>query len=290
MRLEKACARLDGGGTAARSPAARTSGTAARPPLERASARGLADPAELVALVACTQREALLRAHRHRLREADLEDCYSQATLELLASVQGGRRYAGREHLANALEQRFLSRVWDRRRAVGGRSPLQAALEGALALAGPGSRGVEVRDLRAEIHPLVARRMQLEHVLASAPRLTADQRLVMACQIAGIGRAEFCAHFGWSFEKYRKVAQRGRARLRVLMDVEHDTPRDVAPGDVAPGEDRPGDDRPDDDTAEHDTPEDVAPEDAAPGDVAPETPSAGPERVSHLVGRGRSRG
>ena len=36
------------------------------------------------------------------------------------------------EHIANALEQRFLSRVTDRRRAVGGRSPIAAATEAAL--------------------------------------------------------------------------------------------------------------------------------------------------------------
>jgi anti-sigma factor RsiW len=30
--------------------------------------------------------------------------------------------------------------------------------------------------------------------------------------------ADFCARYGWSAEKYRKVAQRARARLRVLVD------------------------------------------------------------------------
>jgi hypothetical protein len=28
---------------------------------------------------------------------------------------------------------------------------------------------------------------------------------------------EFCRRFGWSHEKYRKVAQRGRAQLRRLL-------------------------------------------------------------------------
>ena len=32
-----------------------------------------------------------------------------------------------------------------------------------------------------------------------------------------MGAAEFCARFGWSVEKYRKVAQRARAKLRVLV-------------------------------------------------------------------------
>jgi DNA-directed RNA polymerase specialized sigma24 family protein len=173
------------------------------------------------------RRQLLLRAHRHRLRREDLEDCLSQAAVELLAGARNGQRFASREHIANALEQRFLSRVQDRRRALRGRSPLQAALEGALPLGSPGEREVELADLRAEIHPLVLQRQQLGLVAQLAPRLTADQRLVLACQISlGMDRAEFCRRFGWSFEKYRKVAQRGRARLRGLIEAE---PWDGAP-------------------------------------------------------------
>jgi DNA-directed RNA polymerase specialized sigma24 family protein len=187
-------------------------------PAERAFSRGPADPAEQVALVARAKRETLLRAYRYRLRGEDLEDCYSQATLELLAAVRAGRRFSGRAHLANALEQRFVSRVQDRRRALGGRSPLQASLEGAIPLGVPGSREVELRDPRAEVHPLVARRLELERLPALARSLTPDQRLVLACQVAlDMDRAEFCGRFGWSFEKYRKVAQRARARLRALQ-------------------------------------------------------------------------
>jgi DNA-directed RNA polymerase specialized sigma24 family protein len=181
----------------------------------------LPDPAEQVALVARAKRAGLLRAHRRRLRREDLEDCLSQAVLELVAGARGGQRFSSRTHLENALEQRFLSRVQDRRRALGGRSPLQAALEGALPLGGPREREVEVVDPRAEIHPLVMRRLELLRVQKLAPRLSSDQRLVLACQVAlGMNRAEFCSKFGWSFEKYRKVAQRARARLRVLIEAE----------------------------------------------------------------------
>lgn len=182
------------------------------------------DPAEQVALVARARRAGLLYAHRHRLRREDLEDCFSQAVLELLDGARQGRRFLGRVHLANTLEQRFVSRVQDRRRALGGRSPLQAALEGALPLSGQGEQEVEIADPRAEVHPLVARRLQLRRVRELAPQLSDDQRLVLACQVAGIGRAEFCERFGWSFEKYRKVAQRARRRLRLLIEAE---PRDV---------------------------------------------------------------
>jgi DNA-directed RNA polymerase specialized sigma24 family protein len=179
------------------------------------------DPAEQVALVARARRAGLLRAHRHRLRREDLEDCLSQAVLELLAGARRGQRFSNRTHIANALEQRFLSRVHDRRRAIGGRSPLQAALEGALPLCSAGEGGVEIADVRAEVHPLVAQRLQLRRVCEVAPRLTDDQRLVLVSQVAlGMERAEFCERFEWSFEKYRKVAQRARARLRGLVEAE----------------------------------------------------------------------
>jgi DNA-directed RNA polymerase specialized sigma24 family protein len=189
-----------------------------------------ADPAHQIALVARARREGLLRAHRRALRPEDLEDCLSQAVFELLARARQDQRFASREHLANALEQRFVSRVRDRRRALRGRSPLQAALEGALPLGGPGEREVELADPRAEVHALVTHRLQLRRVTQLAPRLTPDQQLVLVCQVAlGMGRAEFCHRYGWSFEKYRKVALRARARLRGLLEAE---PWDV--GEPAP--------------------------------------------------------
>jgi hypothetical protein len=43
-----------------------------------------------VALVARAKRELLLGVHRHRLRREDLEDCFSQATFELIASARRG--------------------------------------------------------------------------------------------------------------------------------------------------------------------------------------------------------
>jgi hypothetical protein len=173
--------------------------------------RWSADPAEEIALVARARREAMLRAYRNMLRREDLEDCLSQAVFELLARAARGQRFASREHVANTLEQRFLSRVLDRRRAVRGRSPLQAHLESALPLSGPGERELELADPRAEVYPLVAHRLQLRGVARLAPLLTPDQRLVLACQVAlGMSRAEFCQRF----------AQRARARLQRLSETE----------------------------------------------------------------------
>jgi DNA-directed RNA polymerase specialized sigma24 family protein len=183
------------------------------------SARAWAlDPAEQVALIATSRRELLLRAHRHRLRSEDLEDCYSQATLELVAQAKSRSRPMSNAHLANALEQRFVSRIRDRRRAIEGRSPTQAILESALALGGLGEGfHCGVPDPSPGTEELALLRLELGRVPQLARGLTADQRLVLACQISlQMGRAEFCRRFGWSPEKYRKVAQRARARLRRL--------------------------------------------------------------------------
>jgi DNA-directed RNA polymerase specialized sigma24 family protein len=170
-----------------------------------------------VALVARARRDLLLRAYRYKLRWEDLEDCYSQATLELIAHARRGGAFANRAHLGNLLEQRFLSRIRDRRRALSGRSPMQAALESSMSLGTPGEDGVELMDTRAELEKLVFLREDLARIERLAHALTPDQRLVLACQVGlQMGREEFCGRFGWSAEKYRKVAQRARARLRGL--------------------------------------------------------------------------
>jgi DNA-directed RNA polymerase specialized sigma24 family protein len=178
-------------------------------------------PLEEVARVAHAKREVLLRAYRHLLRREDLEDCYSQATLELLAHVRRGGVFADRVHLGNTLELRFLSRVRDVRRALAGRSPIQAALASALSI-GEHEQHLALVDPRSDLETLVQLRSDLRRVPALARGLSADQRLVLAAQLADTGCGEFCRRFGWSPDKYRKVAQRGRARLKALMsDGDH---------------------------------------------------------------------
>jgi DNA-directed RNA polymerase specialized sigma24 family protein len=179
------------------------------------------DPAEDVALVARARRELLLRVHRHRLRREDLEDCYSQATLELVADAHRGASYGSRRDLETAIERRFVSRIRDRRRALAGRSPMQAALERSLSLDATGGEAIDVVDARAELEKLVILRLELRRVQALIRELTPDQRLVLISQVAlQMPRAEFCRRYGWSPEKYRKVAQRARTRLRRLMSTE----------------------------------------------------------------------
>lgn len=186
------------------------------------STRRQPDPLDAVARVACAERERLLRIYRRRLSREDLEDCLSQATLELLLRARRGGGFASDAHIANALDQRVGSRVCDRLRARAGRSPLEAALRAAeqggvrpAESAGEDEPIERVADARADVHELVCARERLRRVSARAGMLTADQRLVLASQIdGGVGCAAFCARHSWSAEKYRKVAQRARARLR----------------------------------------------------------------------------
>jgi DNA-directed RNA polymerase specialized sigma24 family protein len=198
----------------------------------------LPDSAEEVALVARAAREPLLAIHRHRLRWEDLEDCYGQATLELIATArQGGLRFSSRAHLRNIFEQRFVSRIQDRRRALSGRSPAQKALDGAISLGGVGEREVEIADARADVERRVLLRWELRSLELAAGALSADQRLVLACQIGlQMGREEFCRRFGWSRDKHHKVSQRARVRLRALLD-EPLVDMDVAPGAISRGAD-----------------------------------------------------
>ncbi len=160
-----------------------------------------------------------MRVHRFRLRREDLEDAYSQATFELLAQVRQGVGFHSALHVANALELRFLSRVRDRRRALGGRSPMQAALEDAVMLGSAAEAGVELVDRSANVEALVLLRHELRTIGSLAKRLSPDQRSVLGSQLSGEACAEFCARAGWSREKYRKVAQRARLRLQSLMRI-----------------------------------------------------------------------
>ena len=75
-----------------------------------------------------------------------------------------------------------------------------------------------VADPSADVAGRLASQEDVRRLRELADELTADQRLVLACQVAlDMDCQEFCARFGWSTEKFRKVAQRARARLRALV-------------------------------------------------------------------------
>lgn len=155
--------------------------------------------------------------HGFRLRREDLEDCFSQATLELIAQAQRGATFSGRAHVEKLLELRFLSRVRDRRRALSGRSAAHAALEHAASLDADGAE-FEVPDERASVERRVIVREELREIAQLAHELTDDQRRALAAQLAGVPGHACCRHWGWSPEKYRKVGQRARLRLRDLRE------------------------------------------------------------------------
>lgn len=186
------------------------------------------DPLEAVAFVARERRELLLATHGHRLGREELEDCYSQATLELLARARRPEPFACSEHIANALEQRLCSRIQDRHRALGGRSPIEAALARALPIVVCSERTRadcrELVDERADVERIALLREELGRIARFARELTRDQRLLLASQLAGATPSDFCAQHGWSLEKYRKVGQRARARLSRLLAVDAAVP------------------------------------------------------------------
>jgi hypothetical protein len=189
--------------------------------------RGPHDPADAVAVVALAKRALLLHLNRHRLRLEDLEDCYSQAVVELIAHVRAGGAFRDHRHVGCALELRFDSRVRDRRRALAGRSPAQAALESSVPLA-DGDDGFPLVDARADVERVVIAREELRRLGDAARALTRDQRLALAAELGplALSTADFCASTGWTADKYRKVTQRARARLAILAGrAERTVPR-----------------------------------------------------------------
>ncbi len=111
-----------------------------------------------------------------------------------------------------------------------------AALEGAVSLADD-EHAVEIVDRRAAVEARVMLRDQLNEIRRAAQGLTADQRLVLGSQLADVSCATFCSHYGWSREKYRKVAQRARRRLhRSVSTAETAVPCEASMSEQTPGQ------------------------------------------------------
>lgn len=174
----------------------------------------MSTPDALVARVADRQRDALLHSYRRALPREDLEDAFGQAVLEVLLAARQ-RAFASERHLANALEQKLRCRIIDRRRAVTGRSPIEHALLTSMRVQPVGELPVELTDPRADVEATVVALDELRRIArVAAEQLSADQRAVIAHAAGGGRAAEFTTSHGWSSEKYRKIGQRGRARLR----------------------------------------------------------------------------
>lgn len=100
-----------------------------------------------------------------------------------------------------------------------GRSGIEAAMAQALPVDGTQPGGADLEDRAAAVERQVLARTELKVVREVMADLTRDQQLVLASQVlVDLEPADFCRRYGWSVEKYRKVAQRARGRLRSLVD------------------------------------------------------------------------
>ncbi len=176
---------------------------------------GPVDEAQRLADVVARLGPALLRFRRGRLPAADLEDALAQAVLELMVRVRRGGRFHDDEHLANALRQKLDSRIVDRQRAIGGRSPIVRAVSTAIALEDIAER----LPAREDAVRAVAAREQLGEIARAMSTLPAAQRDALTCELAGLSPAAARATRGWSEENYRKLRQRARQHLRALCDA-----------------------------------------------------------------------
>ena len=74
---------------------------------------------------------------------------------------------------------------------------------------------IDLADPRADVEGTVVALDELRRIAHFARgHLSGDQRAAIAHAAGGGRAAEFTARHGWGSEKYRKVGQRGRDRLR----------------------------------------------------------------------------
>jgi hypothetical protein len=165
--------------------------------------------ADLIAREAMALRARTIRVHRGRAGREDLEDFYSQAVLELLARAKRDPTLSTAPHVRNALRQKFEDRLRDHQRAAAGRSPATHARVHASPLDLVEQLLGSDRDAVTEL----IERETLRELCAAVLRLTLDQRLALASQLNDEAPCDCAARLGWTLEKYRKVAQRARARL-----------------------------------------------------------------------------
>lgn len=166
---------------------------------------------DLIAREAIALRRPLIARHRGgAIGLWDLEDLYSQATLEVLARAKRDPGLRTSAHIRNSLRQKFAARVVDEQRAAAGRSPAAYARARHQPLDhAADARLATDRDAPAQLIALET----LTELRAAIGDLSDDQRLVLASQLHGETPRDCQARTGWSSEKYRKVAQRARARL-----------------------------------------------------------------------------
>lgn len=179
----------------------------------------------LIARVAHAKRAVLLRHYRGRLCREALEDAYSQAVLEILI-VARRRALTDERHIGNVIEQRFRSRVIDRIRAIRGRSPIEHALAHATRLGACGKQQwLGLPDPYTDVEVTVIALEDLRRIASAMSGGLSEVQAGVLAHSAGGGRCEeFIARLGRTEARYRKVHQRGRARLRRRLATAVDVP------------------------------------------------------------------
>jgi DNA-directed RNA polymerase specialized sigma24 family protein len=174
---------------------------------------------QLVAEVSREKWDTLLRVFRTRLPREDLEDLLSQATLELVVQARRGTLPDDRALVAGALSHKFDSRIKDRHRAINGRSLARTTERAATSIDDERSAAHDRLASGADTERAVAARERLREINRLLPRLTPNQRLVIANDTyRELSVAGFCQLHGWKPDRYRKTSQRGRERLEQLLD------------------------------------------------------------------------
>jgi DNA-directed RNA polymerase specialized sigma24 family protein len=160
---------------------------------------------DLIAQEAMALRRSLIGHHgRGPVGRQDLEDVYSQATLELLARAKRGPTLRTRAHVRNALRQKFADRVLDEQRARAGRSPAADGRAHAQPLDDAWRELVNDRDAPTQLIALE----EVAELRDAISGLTSDQRLVLSSQLAGEPPRDCRKRAGWSNEKYRLCRRR----------------------------------------------------------------------------------
>ena len=156
-------------------------------------------------------RRPLLGRHHYAATREDLEDIYAQSVLEVLLRVRRDPTLTSAGHIANALYQRFTSRLADHSRARAGRSPSAAAIAGAVRL---GHRETMLGASTIDVEHEVIARERIREVLHALHDLPAPQR---AAILADIGIAT--ANGGGNCETQRKRCWRARRTLTARMQA-----------------------------------------------------------------------
>jgi DNA-directed RNA polymerase specialized sigma24 family protein len=185
------------------------------------------DPSQQLARVVSEQRARLLRVHRGALRADDLEDCYAQATLELVYRLRHGPPFHSAQHIQHALTQKLRSRINDRQRAIAGRSPITHALE----------RAATLHDLptvlaaREDTPTQALARHELAQIRSASAQLRPRAQQLLAGAQIGLSTGQLAQVLDLPTETARKALQRARAQtLALVRDPDRSAPQRTAPG------------------------------------------------------------